>query len=154
MASSQTASTLSRVTVQYGQQLRPYLEFLNFKAINVGAEHSSYDAGVLTVEKRFAQGLELLLGYNRSKAIDNVGEQTSVEGSMSGFQDNYCYASGRFPIRTSRTRCAWRCAMSCRSGRQGNPEGRRRSKSLWRLVNRRLLHGGCGTSVGRYLTQQ
>jgi len=81
--------------VQYGQLLRLYPEFLNFKAINVGAGHSSYDAGVLTIEKRFAQGLELLLGYTRSKAIDNVGEQTSVAGSMSGFQDNYCYACDR-----------------------------------------------------------
>jgi hypothetical protein len=88
---------LSRVTVQYGQQLRPYPEFLNFKAINVRAGHSSYDAGVLTVEKRFAQGLELLLGYTRSKAIDNVGEQTSVAGSMNGFQDNYCYACDQPP---------------------------------------------------------
>jgi len=88
-------STLSLATVQNGQLLRPYPEFLNVKAINVGAGHSSYDAGVLTVEKRFAQGLELLLGYTRSKAIDNVGEQTSVAGSMSGFQDNYCFSCDR-----------------------------------------------------------
>jgi hypothetical protein len=88
-------STLSLATVQYGQLLRPYPEFLNVKAINVGAGHSSYDAGVLTVEKRFAQGLELLLGYTRSKAIDNLGEQTSVAGSMSGFQDNYCFNCDR-----------------------------------------------------------
>jgi hypothetical protein len=89
------SSTLSVATVQYGQLLRPYPEFLNFKAINVGAGHSSYEAGQLTVEKRFAQGLELLLGYTKSKAIDNVGEQTSVAGSQSGFQDNYCFACDR-----------------------------------------------------------
>jgi hypothetical protein len=88
-------STLSLATVQYGQLLRPYPEFLNVKAINVGSGHSSYDAGVLTVEKRFAQGLELLFGYTRSKAIDNVGEQTSVAGSMSGFQDNNCFNCDR-----------------------------------------------------------
>ena len=88
-------STLSLATVQYGQLLRPFPQFLNFKAINVGAGHSSYEAGVLTVEKRFAQGLELLFGYTRSKAIDNVGEQTSVAGSMSGFQDNYCFRCDR-----------------------------------------------------------
>jgi hypothetical protein len=88
-------STLSLATVQYGQLLRAYPEFLNVKAINVGAGHSSYDAGILTVEKRFAQGLELLFSYTRSKAIDNVGEQTSVAGSMSGFQDNYCFSCDR-----------------------------------------------------------
>jgi hypothetical protein len=86
---------LSLATVQYGQLLRPYPEFLNFKAINVGAGHSSYDAGQLTVEKRFSQGLELLMGYTKSKAIDNVGEQTSVAGSQAGFQDNYCYSCDR-----------------------------------------------------------
>ncbi len=89
------SSTLSVPTVQYGQLLRPFPQFLNVKAINVGAGHSSYEAGQLTVEKRFAQGLELLLGYTKSKAIDNVGEQTSVAGSQSGFQDNYCFACDR-----------------------------------------------------------
>jgi hypothetical protein len=89
------SSTLSVATVQYGQLLRSHPEFLNVKAINVGAGHSSYDAMQLTVEKRFAQGLEALFGYTWSKAIDNVGEQTSVAGSMSGFQDNNCFACDR-----------------------------------------------------------
>ncbi len=89
------SSTLSVATVQYGQLLRPFPQFLNVKAINVGAGHSSYQAGQLTVEKRFSQGFEVLMGYTISKAIDNVGEQTSVAGSQSGFQDNYCFACDR-----------------------------------------------------------
>ena len=89
------SSTLSAATVQYGQLLRPFPQFLNVKAINVGAGHSSYEAGQLTVEKRFSQGLEVEMGYTKSKAIDNVGEQTSVAGSQSGFQDNYCFACDR-----------------------------------------------------------
>ena len=36
------SSTLSLSTVQYGQLLRPFPQFLNVKAINVGAGHSSY----------------------------------------------------------------------------------------------------------------
>ena len=47
------------------------------------------------MEKRFSQGLEVVMGYTKSKAIDNVGEQTSVAGSQSGFQDNYCFACDR-----------------------------------------------------------
>jgi hypothetical protein len=89
------SSTLSLANVQYAQLLRPFPQFLNVKAINVGAGHSSYDAGQLTVEKRLSQGLALLLGYTYSKAIDNVGEMTSVAGTRNGFQDNYCFACDR-----------------------------------------------------------
>jgi hypothetical protein len=35
------------------------------------------------------------LGYTYSKAIDNVGEMTSVAGTRNGFQDNYCFACDR-----------------------------------------------------------
>jgi hypothetical protein len=88
-------STLSLATVQYAQLLRPFPQFLNVKAINVGAGHSSYEAGQLTVEKRMSQGLDVLLGYTYSKAIDNVGEMTSVAGTRNGPQDNYCFACDR-----------------------------------------------------------
>ena len=89
------SSTLSLATVQYNQLLRPFPQFLNFKPINVGAGHSDYHAGQFNLEKRFSQGLELLVGYTRSKAIDNVGEMTSVAGTRNGFQDNYCFACDR-----------------------------------------------------------
>ena len=89
------SSTLSVPTVQYAQLLRPFPQYLNFKAINVGAGHSSYQAGQLTVEKRLSQGLAVLFGYTYSKAIDNVGEMTSVAGTRNGFQDNYCFACDR-----------------------------------------------------------
>jgi hypothetical protein len=89
------SSTLSLATTTYNQLLRPFPQFLNVKALNVGIGHSDYEAGQLTVEKRFAQGLELLFGYTRSKAIDNVGEQTSVAGTMNTPQDDYCYSCER-----------------------------------------------------------
>ena len=88
-------STLSLATVQEAQLLRAFPQFLNVKAINVGAGHSSYDAGQLTVEKRMSQGLDVLFGYTYSKAIDNVGEMTSVAGTRNGPQDNYCLACDR-----------------------------------------------------------
>ncbi len=89
------SSTLSLPTVQYGQLLRPFPQYLNFKAINVGAGHSSYEAGQLTVEKRLSRGLAILLGYTVSKAIDNVGEMTSVAGTRNGFQDDQCFSCDR-----------------------------------------------------------
>lgn len=89
------SSTLSASTIQYGQLLRPYPQFLNVRGNNVGAGHSSYHAGQLTVERRYAQGLALLVGYTFSKAIDNVGEMTSVAGTRNGFQNNYCFSCDR-----------------------------------------------------------
>jgi hypothetical protein len=88
-------STLSLPTVQYGQLLRPFPQFLNVRGINVGAGHSTYNAGQLTVERRFDQGLAVLLGFTYSKAIDNVGEMTSVAGTRNGPQDDYCLACDR-----------------------------------------------------------
>jgi hypothetical protein len=88
-------STLSLPTVQQGQLLRPFPQFLNVKGVNIGAGHSSYHAGQLTVERRFAQGLAVLLGFTYSKAIDNVGEMTSVAGTRNGPQDDYCLACDR-----------------------------------------------------------
>lgn len=90
-----SSSTLSASTVQYGQLIRPYPQFMNVRGINVGAGHSSYHAGQLTVERRYAAGLSMLLGYAFSKAIDNVGEMTSVAGTRNGFQNNYCYVCDR-----------------------------------------------------------
>jgi hypothetical protein len=86
------SSTLSVATVQALQLLRPYPEFLNVKALNVGAGHSSYEAGQLTVERRLAQGLAVTFGYAYSKAEDNVGEQTSVAGTMNTPQDSSCFS--------------------------------------------------------------
>ena len=45
------------------------------------------------MERRFSQGLAMLFGYTYSKAIDNVGEMTSVAGTRNGFQDNYCFVA-------------------------------------------------------------
>jgi hypothetical protein len=89
------SSTLSASTVQLGQLLRPFPQFLNFTAVNVGAGHSTYDAGQLTVERRFSQGLAVLFAYTHSQAIDNVGEMTSVAGSQNGFENNYCFSCDR-----------------------------------------------------------
>jgi Carboxypeptidase regulatory-like domain len=84
------SSTLSLATVNYEQLLRPYPQFLNFEAINDGVGHSTYHAGQLTVEHRLKQGLAMTLAYTFSKAIDNVGEMTSVAGTYTSFQNVHC----------------------------------------------------------------
>lgn len=58
--------------------------------LNSGVGHSTYNAGQLTVEHRAKDGLSELFGYTFSKALDNVGEMTSVAGTYTGYQDFYC----------------------------------------------------------------
>jgi Carboxypeptidase regulatory-like domain len=83
-------SNLYTSTVQYSQLLRPHPQYQNFEATGVGAGHSSYNAAQLTVEHRMRQGLAVVFSYTYSKAIDNVGEMTSVAGTMGALTDTYC----------------------------------------------------------------
>jgi hypothetical protein len=124
------SSTLSLPTVQYAQLLRPFPQFLNVKGINVGAGHSSYEAGQLTVEKRMSQGLAVLFGYTYSKAIDNVGEMTSVAGTRNGFQDNHCFVCDRSLSDQNEPfsmRLAVRYELPFGAGKRIAASGRRRS---------------------------
>lgn len=84
------SSTISTATTTANQLLRPFPQFLNFEVINSGVGHSTYNAAQITVEHRMKQGLAVLFAYTFSKALDNVGEMTSVAGTYTGFQDVYC----------------------------------------------------------------
>jgi hypothetical protein len=83
-------SPLSAPTVQYGQLLRPYPQFLNMTATS-GIGRSSYNALQLSVEHRFSGGLALLLAYTHSKTIDNVGDYFLTNQA----QDNNCLRCDR-----------------------------------------------------------
>lgn len=83
-------STLSLSTTTYEQLLRPFPQFTGVEQLNSGVGHSTYTAGQLTVEHRAKDGLSELFGYTFSKALDNVGEMTSVAGTYAGYQDYYC----------------------------------------------------------------
>jgi hypothetical protein len=83
-------SNIYPATVINSQLLRPHPQYQNFEATGVGAGHSSYHAGQLTVEHRLKHGLAVVFSYTYSKAIDNVGEMTSVAGTMGAVTDTYC----------------------------------------------------------------
>jgi hypothetical protein len=89
------ASSIDTPTVKQSQLICPFPQFQNFEANNVGIGHSSYNAGQLTVEHRLNYGLALLFAYTYSKAIDNVGEQTSVAGTMGALTNTYCPSCDR-----------------------------------------------------------
>ena len=88
-------SNLFTPTVQMSQLLRPHPQFQNMEATGVGVGHSTYHAGQLTVEHRIKHGLAVVFAYTYSKAIDNVGEMTSVAGTMGAVTDTYCLRCDR-----------------------------------------------------------
>lgn len=83
-------STISTKTVTYEQLLRPFPQFTGVEQLNSGVGHSTYNAGQLTVEHREKDGLSVIFAYTFSKALDNVGEMTSVAGTYAGFQNVHC----------------------------------------------------------------
>jgi hypothetical protein len=89
------ASSINTTTVKNSQLLRPHPEFQNMEGNNIGAGHSSYHAGQLTVEHRMKYGLAETFAYTFSKAIDDVGEMTSVAGTMGAVTNTYCVSCDR-----------------------------------------------------------
>jgi hypothetical protein len=88
-------SSINTPTVKKSQLLRPHPEFQNMEGNNIGVGHSSYHAAQLTVEHRIKNGLAVSFAYTYSKAIDNVGEMTSVAGTMGAVTDTYCLRCDR-----------------------------------------------------------
>ncbi len=86
-----TSSLLSRPTVQLGQLLRPYPQFLNVVEALAGVGRSRYHALQLTVDRRFSNGLGTVFAYTKSRTMDNVGEAGVWAGDASGFQNNHCF---------------------------------------------------------------
>jgi Carboxypeptidase regulatory-like domain len=90
-----SASSINTPTVKNSQLLRPHPQFQNMEGNNIGVGHSTYHAGQLTVEHRMKYGLAETFAYTFSKAIDNVGEMTSVAGTMGAVTDTYCLKCDR-----------------------------------------------------------
>ena len=90
-----TASSINTATVKNSQLLRPHPQFQNVEGNNIGAGHSTYHAAQLTVEHRMKFGLAETFAYTWSKAIDNVGEMTSVAGTMGAVTNTYCVSCDR-----------------------------------------------------------
>ncbi len=90
-----TASSINTPTVKNSQLLRPHPQFQNVEGNNIGAGHSTYHAAQLTVEHRTKFGLAETFAYTWSKAIDNVGEMTSVAGTMGAVTNTYCVSCDR-----------------------------------------------------------
>lgn len=89
-----TTSTLARSTVQRGQLLRSYPHFTSMSGSQVPSGHSTYHAVQTKIERRFSQGLAILLAYTHSKLIDNTGDFGTFLGPT-GYTNNYCFPCDR-----------------------------------------------------------
>jgi len=83
-------SPLSKATIQRGQLLRPFPQFLNVVVSQDPVGHSEYHALQLTVERRFSSGLGTVFAYTLSRTWDNVSDVTAAVNFGDTFQDVYC----------------------------------------------------------------
>jgi hypothetical protein len=70
------------------QAVRPFPQFSNVTLINPSIGKSSYYAGFVRVQKRFADGLSFLAHYTRSRFMDDV-ESSNEYGSSGSYMDAY-----------------------------------------------------------------
>ena len=63
-----------------GRQYRPYPQFTNVSVLAPSLGVSSYHAGIIKLQKRFARGFNLLTTYTWSKFLDNCGGGGSTLG--------------------------------------------------------------------------
>ncbi len=83
-----TAGSLAGQTVARAQLLRPYPHFLSVIAANSSFASSSYHAALVSVQRRFSQGLTLNGSYTFSKLIDlATGTFNGETLSNAGFQN-------------------------------------------------------------------
>jgi hypothetical protein len=72
------SSSIGGKTVSAAQLLKPYPRFLNVATYRHNSGETNYNAGMVKVERRFAQGLALLFGYTHSRLIDDASSVFST----------------------------------------------------------------------------
>jgi len=79
----------SQATIQRGQLLRPFPQFLNVLAHQVSGGRSRYDALILELNKRVTGWWGGRVSYTRSRLLDNQFGQSNYYSSTGVILDNY-----------------------------------------------------------------
>jgi len=79
-----TTGSLAQPTVSYMQLLRPYPEYTGIQSYRKPIAQSIYHAMTIRVDKRFGNGMSVLLSYTAGKEIDNASSAVSFIGSIAG----------------------------------------------------------------------
>lgn len=82
-------STLSQPIVTRAQLLRPYPQYTTLNAFRKPQANSIYHAFTLRMEKRYSDGLSLLLAYTAGKLIDDASNAVTFLGQAATKQDFY-----------------------------------------------------------------
>jgi hypothetical protein len=90
-----TTSSLRNPTIAYAQLLKPFPQFTSVNAFRKPGANSIYHSFVMRVQKRFSQGLNLLLAYTGGKLIDDSSQVVTFLGAAGNHQDYYNKAAER-----------------------------------------------------------
>jgi hypothetical protein len=89
------SSPLRSESVERRRLLRPYPQYDGINAFRVPYGFSIYHGGTLRADKRFSQGLSILVAYTWNKLIDDVSTTVSFLGQASTRQNVYDRAAER-----------------------------------------------------------
>jgi len=84
-----TTSSLYQMTVLRSQLLRPYPQYTSVNAFRKPQANSLYHAFTLRVEKRYRDGINLLVSYTGGKLIDDASQTVTFLGAAGQKQDFY-----------------------------------------------------------------
>ncbi|MBC8165742.1 MAG: TonB-dependent receptor [Bryobacteraceae bacterium] len=87
-------------TGSLAQSLRPFPQYQNIVTLSSPSGHSTYHALLAKVDRRFQNGLQVLLGYRFSKTLSDV---SFTSGALAGPQDYYDRSSEKSLANIDRT---------------------------------------------------
>jgi hypothetical protein len=91
-------SPLSQKTVTRNQLLRPFPQYNGVQDYRKPTAMSNYNAVTVRVDKRFAQGLSLLLSYTGAKLMDNSPAAVNYLGPVSTTYTNQYNPQGEYSV--------------------------------------------------------
>ncbi len=91
-------TALSQPTIQRSQLLKPFPQYANVISYRKTGAHSNYNAITARLDKRFAQGLTLLVSYTGSKLFDNSPAAVTFLGPNSSTYENQYNPQGEYSL--------------------------------------------------------
>jgi Carboxypeptidase regulatory-like domain len=91
-------STLSQPTVQRNQLLRPFPQYTGVMSFRKATADSNYNAVTVRLDKRFSQGLTLLLSFTGAKLFDTSAAAVTYLGPTSGTRANQYNKNAEYAV--------------------------------------------------------
>lgn len=89
------SSVLSRSTVTRAQLLRPYPQYTSLNAFRKPQASSIYHSLIVSAEKRYSNGLGMLISFTAGKLIDDASQTVTFLGQAGNKQNFYNRAAER-----------------------------------------------------------